>query len=517
METGLGSDCRQLYNYVKISALSGVDRNEAHLLIHGIAKGELLGQALRGGIFRLYELGFTDLSKRIEQRVWRKVVQVEIATTEAAVPAAPEPPRVKPPLPFTLTDGQGRALGAVEELCGSYGFGALVVAGFAGTGKTSLIRVFSDQFGTPTVITPTGKSALRVREATGLNASTIHRWLYHAVEDEKTGVIKFVRRQPEDVVIPPSRMVVVDESSMLGPDIWKDVYGMCRLLSLKLVLVGDPFQLPPVQARDAAPFSVLLPEFATSIGATRVEMTEVLRQAQESPVIRASMALRNGAGLHALRELPRIESKDFWTSCASVFRSQGVIICHRNATRFTVNAGVRTTFGLTDEMPQPGEPMMVLKNDYGAGLMNGETFTFEGWVNDNVRPDVFERVYDPFKQVEAVTRFGGTTVNGGKTTVTLSLEELHGRLAEPGFSSIAKTAGKWARLQGLYSGDTLAPHVHANFGYCYTAHKSQGSEWPYVIVCLEPSVRLDEDDGRRWVYTGITRASKMAGIHLGRV
>jgi hypothetical protein len=50
------------------------------------------------------------------------------------------------------------------------------------------------------VITPTGKSALRVREATGLDARTIHRWIYKVVEDPKTGGVKFVRRNSEEIV-----------------------------------------------------------------------------------------------------------------------------------------------------------------------------------------------------------------------------------------------------------------------------------------------------------------------------
>ena len=513
-ETGIGPDCRQIYNYVHISALSENHRHEARHVIHAITSGALVGDELRAGIFRLYELGFQELSKRIEQRMWRKAIQIEIASP---APVQPPEPKSRPPLPFTLTDGQARALDAADRLTKRKGFGAMVNAGFAGVGKTSMIRVFADQLGLPIVITPTGKAASRVKEATGLSASTIHRWLYKSQENPKTGVVTFTRSSPDSIPVTPSRIVIVDEASMLGPDVWKDVNEICKQLELKLILVGDPFQLPPVQPPNAPPFSVLSPEFAASIGAERVEMTEVLRQAQDSPVIRASMALRNGAGLHALRELPRVESHQFWQACVWAFQNQGVVICHRNQTRFAINAGMRTSLGYVDEMPQVGEPLMVLKNEYTAGLMNGESFLFEGWARDEVRPEVFERVYDRYKQVEADTRFGGTTVNNKKTTVTISLEELHGRLTEPGFTAISKTANTWSRLQSLFSGENIAPHVHANFGYCYTGHKSQGSQWRNALVCLEPSVRLDEEDGRRWMYTAITRASLMAGIHYGRI
>src|SRR5262249_10606000 len=153
----------------------------------------------------------------------------------------------------------------------------------------TLIRVLGQEHGKPKIVTPTGKAALRVREATGLDAGTIHRWIYKPVVDPKTGVLKFARREGNDLDIPASRLVILDEASMVGPDIWKDVRQVCEQHDLKLIVIGDGFQLPPVQVRGAPMFSVLTPEFATQLGAERIEMNEVLRQAQGSPVIRASM------------------------------------------------------------------------------------------------------------------------------------------------------------------------------------------------------------------------------------
>jgi hypothetical protein len=46
---------------------------------------------------------------------------------------------------------------------------------------------------------------------------------------------------------------------------------------------------------------------------------------------------------------------------------------------------------------------------------------------------------------------------------------------------------------------------------------SQGSQWPYVVVVIEPSVRLNEEEGRRWAYTSLTRAQIMAAVYIGRI
>lgn len=299
---------------------------------------------------------------------------------------------------------------------------------------------------------------------------------------------------------------------MVGPEIWKDVRQVCEQHDLKLIVIGDGFQLPPVQNRDAPPFSVLTPAFAAELGAERVEMTEVLRQAQDSPVIRASMALRQGWGVNAFRELEKADRSNFGQWALNCHKWGGVTICHRNATRYQLNAMFRWSLGIHDEMPQPGEPLLVLKNAYEVGLVNGEAITFGGWSHE---PMQYTRVYDRYKNVEENTRFGGASVGDG-ITATISVEELHGRLTA-GAVPVEIAASRWARTENVLSNDRVATHVHANFGYVYTAHKAQGSQWPGVLVVIENSVRLDEEEGRRWAYTAITRAQQKAAVCLEKL
>lgn len=504
----MGPECRAQYNYRHISALTDGQRIEVTSIIHAIAKELLLGNELRGAMFRLHELGFVAFAKRLEQRLWRATVEVS-EPVALAVPA-PKPPLV---LPFKLTQGQDLGFEMSRRVAAADGYACGVIVGFAGVGKTTLIKVLGHEHGLPQIITPTGKAALRVREATGLDASTIHRWIYRPVVDPKTGVVKFARREGNDISIPSSRMVILDEASMVGPEIWKDLRQVCVQHDLKLIVIGDGFQLPPVQKdRDAPAFSVLTPAFAAELGAERVEMTEVLRQAQDSPVIRASMALRAGWGVNAFRELEKCDRSNFGQWALNCYKWGGVTICHRNATRYQLNAMFRSSLGIYDEMPQPGEPLLVLKNAYEIGMVNGESFTFDGWSQE---PMQYTRVYDRYKNIEENTRFGGTRL-GENSIATVSIEELHGRLtASP--VPIAIAANRWARTENVLSNDRVASHVHANFGYVYTAHKAQGSQWPGVLVVIEQSVRLDEEEGRRWSYTAITRAQHKAAVCLEKL
>jgi hypothetical protein len=527
-QTGLDQKCRAALDYRRISSLSEAERGEANWAIHAIAQNSLRGGNLRNAIFRLYELGFVELSKRIERRVGKETIpeearvaapgptQQEIALAEAAV----VPVGNLRPLTFSPTDHQHMALDLVRRLKAKEGYGVGVVVGYAGTGKTASIQFIAHEHGEPLVITPTGKAALRVREATGVHAMTIHRWIYAPTEDPKTGAVKFQRRTAEEVeaLIPRSRLVVLDESSMVGPEVWHDVRTVCEHHGLKLVCIGDGFQLPPVQPPKSAPFSILVPEFAQQLSAERVEMTEVLRQAQDSPIIRASLALRQGRGRKAFKELTEVPTSNLANVCLAVHQQGGVTICHRNVTRFYLNAGIRRMLGVYDELPVAGEPLMVLKNAYEIGVVNGETIAFPGW---ETAPENHDRVFDKWNNIEETARFGSIVIpredaDGKVLRATIALEELHGRLTA-GPKAISIAAGKWARLHGVYTGDNLAPHCHVNFGYAYTAHKSQGSQWPYTLVCIEPSIRLDEDDGRRWCYTALTRASLACAIHWGNV
>lgn len=473
----VGPDCRATFGYDAFENLPPERRLEMRRLLHAIADDQLAGTMLRDALFRLVEFGFNKLADRIERRVWRKITpQVEIAFG-----TVPEPTHVlgKLDMPFALTEGQEEARLLVQRVRTAKGHSCGFVVGYAGTGKTTVLKVFAQEHGRLQIITPTGRAALRVKEATGLEASTVHRWLYKPKENDKTGAISFVRREANDIAVPPSRIILIDEASMIGPDLWKDIIAVCQQMDLKLVCVGDGFQLPPVQAPNAPPFSILTPEFAAQLGAERVELTEVLRQAQDSPIIRASMALRNGWGMRSLSELRKIAPAHLAQFVTDMQRWGGVTICHRNVTRMQLNACVRMMLGIRDEMPQKGEPFVVLKNCYEAGVVNGEALTFDGW---ELAPEFFERVYDKYKGIEESARFGAMRINGS-TQVVLALEELHGRLGS-GPRAIEIAGSKWARLNNLYSGDTLAPTVHCNFGYAWTAHK-----------CVHPDTLVETDQG----------------------
>ncbi len=394
-------------------------------------------------------------------------------------------------------------MGMVGRLMAKEGFAIAVLAGYAGTGKTTMLRQIAETYGVPRIIAPTGKAAARVKEATGMGASTIHRWLYKYVHDDKTGEGHFDLKVPDEMGA-ESKLLVLEEASMVSRDVWNDIEETARMLGIKVLCVGDPFQLPPVD-EDSADFCLLDPELG--LASEYVLLDEVVRQALDSPVIRASMLVRSGDMVGAMGVLPRIPPAQAVDTAARISASGGAVICHKNETRFALNELIRKIRGFEGTL-QAGEPVMIIKNSYKLFVYNGEIYPLTAWVDVT---EAKHRVYDKWKKIHEETRFGMATFQYDETTeftAALAEEEIFGRMKVSGLA-IERKADQWF---------TGSPFVHANLGYALTAHKSQGSEWNDVLVVLEPTIRF-WGDGRnnalRWAYTAITRAKKNCTLAMG--
>ncbi len=396
-----------------------------------------------------------------------------------------------------LTAGQEEALQAIRLIRKSeFGGDVAVINGYAGTGKTTLLKVLAEEFGEHLlVVTPTGKASQRVKEVAPVNAMTIHRWLYWPSEDDK-GNVRFSVR--DDIQTPPGNLLIIDEASMVSQDIWKDILRACQEKHLNIVAIGDGFQLPPVVKDKKDPFSILAPEFPANI---KVHMTEVVRQALDNPIIRISMAVRENTDFtNALMELPAVSEKKLTEKGLQTWSAGGAVICHRNETRHMVNTQVRRARGLKDI--SINEPLLVLRNNYDLDRFNGEVVTLQE-ITETVAESF--RVRDWNKGIEMGMKFIAIKLEDNLKAI-ISEEQVLGLADEYSDKFIHRACRKaaWAHWPGDQD-DYYPPYLHANFGYCLTAHKSQGSEFPLVLVAMEPSIKLFTTQGRRWLYTAISR------------
>lgn len=409
-----------------------------------------------------------------------------------------------------LTEGQTAALTMVGDLVAADEAGFAVLTGYAGTGKTTLLRKVADILGAPTVLTPTGKAALRVTEATELPAQTIHRWLYKPQENPKTGELGFMRKPLDLIEIPSSSLIVIDEASMLSEAIWTDVWDVASQLGLRVLLVGDKFQLPPVVRKvdDAWQTFSALTDIKTS---RRCDLTEVVRQAQDSPIIRASMMVRAGEmqAMEAVEDVltcvPESQLISRFVSCNPTSRA---LVAHTNDKRQKLNGEVRAALGYTDAL-QLGEPLLVLQNNYFLDRFNGEVVSFEGW---STTPDEPIPVRDRFKNSVATMAFGIAKIEGMPAMVTEDEVFARPGVGNVGVSAIRRAAKDHAIAEWGYDAKLAPSYLSSNLGYCLTVHKSQGSEWDDVVVVVERTVGgrpgVFGYEGRRWLYTAITRAKR---------
>ncbi len=340
--------------------------------------------------------------------------------------------------------------------------------GPAGTGKTTLARVIArhveEAWGEVGYAAFTGKAAHVLRRKGCTDARTIHSLIYvpvHVKGDD--GRTRVEWQLNEDSEIRDLDLLIIDECSMVGPQMADD------LLSFRtpLLVLGDPAQLPPVGG-----------EGALTNHQPDILLQQVHRQALESPVLALATDVRHhGAGAaqqHKHRTWP-----------ASWLTAADQVLVGRNRTRWLINDMIRTALGRPAAQQVPGDRVIVLTNNRGLGVFNGQQF------------DVLD------------------VLRAGRNATTLLVADEDGAQRElpvlnAGFHSEAVEALARRNRAGY---DDAAFATWAN---AITVHKSQGSQWGNVLVVDESFIfrgrNGEPDHSGRWLYTAITRAERGVGI-----
>lgn len=391
---------------------------------------------------------------------------------------------------------QEKALDRVGQWLKSKDKPVFQLAGFAGTGKTTLAKHFASSVnGTVCFAAYTGKAAHVLMKAGAVNVSTIHKLIYQPkdksqiklkeLEAEKKRLMaadpipeKLLRRVEKALNIerdnlarptfqlnsdsPLSRaaLLIIDEYSMVDTQMGEDLLSFgCPILAL-----GDPGQLPPVYGKS---FFKDKPDML---------LTEIHRQAKDNPIIWLSKEVREG---RVLKQGTYGESKVISQAEAGpdmlreMVMNTDQLLVGKNKTRSVSNRRTRELMGFTQDLPVKGEKLVCLRNNHEIGLLNGQ---------------LWETVEDSISAEE---------------TVFLDI------ISEEGI-----------RIQT----DAHPHHFFGNkpefferrnaeefdYGYALTVHKSQGSQWDNILLFDEWGSR----DRAKWLYTAITRAAKRIDIIL---
>lgn len=362
-----------------------------------------------------------------------------------------------------------------------------VIAGYAGTGKSTLVRYIIDALDIEEDrvchCAFTGKAAEVLKKKGNKNVATLHRLLYEHIPRPAGGFF----RKPKPFI--DYDVIVVDEVSMAP----KSLMELLFKHQVYVICLGDPFQLPPI---DKDEDNHLLDD-------PHIFLDEIMRQEEDSEIIQLTMKIRNQEPIDYFNgnEVKIIPYSDLNTG---VLQWGDQILTATNAKRQAINNQMRALQGRTGE-PVDGDKIICLRNYWDDSSLNGDAL-----INGTI--GILQNSFQTWREIP---RFVQSDIR--------KFDVLVGDLVIPETNDVYQmtemdrqmiiTGEKCCGWQLSYKLGKLRPKygeiVPKEFAYAYaiTIWKAQGSEWNNVVV-LEESFPFDKETHARAMYTAATRASK---------
>lgn len=395
-----------------------------------------------------------------------------------------------------------------------------ILNGYAGCGKTTVAKYISEKIGIGSdeviYIAYTGKAALQLRKKGCEDATTIHKLLYKPVLKDKERLHEMMRNRdklivnsheykkicsdimkekqrlrelsfesrPDEARIAKSRLVVVDESSMINEKIASDL----SRIGLPIIYCGDPFQLPPIKGD--SPVARMQPNMF---------LTDVVRQALDNPILRLATNLRQEKyfsyspinevnGDMSLKIIP-MSNPDY-----EIYEDHDQVICGTHKSRYTLNRNLRSRRIGRGEIKE-NDRFLVAKGDkiiFGANHDDISIFNGSIGILDEISESETTKVYKDH--------------NGKIEKIDKDFLLISGETAETKFEDYDVWGGM---LKVLKKPDDAPICQNIDYSYAITCHRSQGSEWDSVLVHYDP---WWPEMRNRWIYTALTRAAKRCTI-----
>ncbi|EGT5273242.1 ATP-dependent RecD-like DNA helicase [Clostridioides difficile] len=373
---------------------------------------------------------------------------------------------------------------AVKESVNS---GVLIITGGPGTGKTTtinaIIDIFENNGKSVTLAAPTGRAAKRMSETSNKEAKTIHRLLEmgFSTDDDLT----FFKDEEDPI---NSDVIIVDEVSMVDIIL---MYNLLRAIKLgtRVILVGDSDQLPSVGAGN------VLKDMINSNIINVVKLNEIFRQAQESMIIVNAHKINNGEPLYL-----NTKGKDFFFI--------------RKSTNEEI---LNEIIGLVNERLPKFYKVDKLKDiQVLSSMRKGEL----GVTNLNIELQKYLNKKEKFKVEESFSkrlfRVGDKVMqvknNYTKKWETEDQKESGEGIYNGDIGYVYHIDKDKKTIYILFDQTKIVSYLYdeldeIDHSFCTTIHKSQGSEFPVVVlpIAWAPPMLLS----RNLLYTAVTRAKKL--------
>ncbi len=460
---------------------------------------------------------------------------------------------------IVLNSGQQGAMEKLKEFLTNPDSKVFILKGYAGTGKTTMIRTLvtfmreqAINFG---LLASTGRAAKILSDITGVLSKTIHSEIYgfggfnydtDKIEEETELppgtqlVIQFGLKSSGD----SADVYIVDEASMISDEEDNSAvqarFGTGKLLSdllqfkqdLKFIFVGDPCQLPPVRGGISPALNITYFKTHFDIDASETTLTEVMRQSGNSGLLQAAnqirqlwhkapdnesyyplnswgrLPLRGHQNLMLVKDLESL-TNGYLNDIKGGKYSEAAFICNSNSACYKFSLQFRKALGFDGSL-QPGELLLVMQNNLISGLRNGDLVVVE-----QISAASEKRAGLTFRQIKV------RELNSGKAFTQLMIEDIlyqsktnldsdqQNRLFVDFAISMRKMGigrNNPAFVERLMT-DYHLNALRLSFGYALTCHKAQGGEWENVYAAFPRNVMLNPTKQKyQWVYTAMTRA-----------
>jgi len=416
----------------------------------------------------------------------------------------------------------------------------LILSGYAGTGKTSLIATVVNYLNTKklrfVLLAPTGRAAKVMANYAKTDASTIHRHIYNkrsgkqgqvffALKPNKRKGCFFIVDEASMIMAENSGSLLKAEQSLLD-DIMEFVFAG---ENCKLMFVGDTAQLPPVGSllSYALDGDYIKQSYHVTLG--KVELNEVVRQLDDSGILYFATHLRqvinqetlHFSGFHPFKnDVHLITGADFMEHLESAISETSIedviILTKSNKSANLYNRGLRNQMFMAEGVLDAGDRVMVVKNNYlWAEQSSKMSFIANGDMGQVQRIKNIEVRYGyTFADVEIYFTDFDETIEAKAMLDTIDMESPGLSFAESGKlyeivdqDLVEEFPFKTERRKELRKNPYLQA-LHLKLAYAITCHKSQGGQWKHVFLDVgywgeEPNV-----EQFRWLYTAVTRASE---------
>lgn len=443
--------------------------------------------------------------------------------------------------PFDTTSGQRALLAMLSEfIMDKEANQIFVIKGYAGTGKTTIVRSLVESLpavnGKTVLLAPTGRAAKVLSNYTKKQAYTIHKKIYYR-KPTSDGGMAFQRQQN----LHGNTIFIVDEASMIsnggglsdGGSLLDDlVHYVFSGTNCKIIFIGDTAQLPPVglDISPALDIEYLKASFYFTINS--FELTEVVRQTEGSGILTNATAIRDEIksnlnikphfDLQGFQDVIRIDGADLEDALNSAYDKYGaedsMVICRSNKRANIFNQQIRARIRWQENELSSGDYMMVVKNNYfwlpeesKAGFIaNGDIIqvTRVGNIQEmhGFRfADVRMRMIDYPDEPELETRLLLDTIMSESPALSQTDNK---KLYDSVALDYSDIADRRMRLKKIKE-DGFFNALQVKFAYAITCHKAQGGQWPCVFV--EQGYLTDEminTEYLRWLYTAVSRATE---------